>query len=114
MPTSVVRASQSLRVTPLDLPFALNNNGIGFARSSRRHRIGRARVLAVLAASPLVDITTEGHVRPRVLAVGSDWTGRLLEVVAVVEDDRLVVIHAMDARPKLIRMYAERMRDGAP
>ena len=50
----------------------------------------------------------------RVLAVGPDWTGCQLEVVAVIEQGRVVVIHAMDARPKLIRLYTERMNDDAP
>ena len=50
----------------------------------------------------------------RVLAVGPDWTGRQWEAVAVIEQGREVVIHAMDARPKLIRLYTERISDGAP
>ena len=99
---------------PLDLTLLFNNNGVGFTRSARKHRIGRARVLTVLATSPLVDITLEGDRFPRVLAVGTDWSGRLLEVVAVIERGRLVVIHAMDARPKLIRLYAEGRDHGTP
>lgn len=99
---------------PLDIAFLLNNNLIGFAQSSRRHRVGRARVLTVLAASPIVNISTEGDHRVRILAVGTDWTGRRLEVVAVIEQDRVVVIHAMDARPKLIRLYEEKVDDGTP
>lgn len=98
---------------PLDIVFLLNNNLISFTRSSRKHRIGRARVLTVLAANPIVDITAEGDHRVRLLAVGSDWTGRQLEVVAVMEQGRVIVIHAMDARPKLIRLYAEKVDDGA-
>ena len=99
---------------PLDIAFLLNNNLIGFAQSARRHRIGRARVLTVLAANPIVDITADGDHRVRVLAIGPDWTGRQLEVVAVIEQDRVIVIHAMDARPKLIRLYEEKISDGAP
>lgn len=99
---------------PLDLAFLLNNNLISFTRSARKHRIGRARVLSVLATSPLVELTADGDHRVRILAVGPDWTGRQLEVVAVIEQGRVVVIHAMDARPKLIRLYTERTSDGAP
>ena len=98
---------------PLDVAFLLNNNRIGFTRSARKHRVGRARVLAVLATSPLVEFATEGDQRVRVLAVGPDWTGRQLEVVAVIEQGRVVVIHAMDARPKLISFYTERISDGS-
>lgn len=79
-------------VGPLDVVFLLNNNLIGFTRSARKHRVERARVLTV----------------------GPDWTGRQLEVVAVIEQGRVVVMHAMDARPKLTRLYTERMNDGAP
>lgn len=99
---------------PLDIAFLLNNNLIGFTRSSRKHRVGRARVLTVLAANPIVDLTAEGDHQVRILAVGHDWTGRQLEVVAVMEQGHVIVIHVMDARPKLIRLYAERMNDGAP
>jgi hypothetical protein len=60
-----------------------------------------------------VEFATEGDHRVRVLAVGPDWTGRQLEVVAVIEQGRVVVIHAMDARPKLIRLYTEGIDDGA-
>ena len=98
---------------PLDIAFLLNNNPIGFTRSSRKHRIGRARVLTVLAANPIVDFTAEGDHRVRLLAVGSDWTGRQLEVVAVMEQGHVLVIHVMDARPKLIRLYAEKVDHGA-
>lgn len=52
--------------------------------------------------------------RIRLLWVGADWSGRLLEVIAVLEDHQLVVIHAMDAQPKLIDLYAERGRHGTP
>ena len=96
----------------VDIAFLLNNNRVRFTRSSRKHRVGRARVRTVLATNPVVDITTEGDHRARILAVGPDWTGRQLEVVAVIEEGYIVVIHAMDARPKLIRLYSERRDDG--
>ena len=97
---------------PVDIAFLLNNNRVRFTRSSRKHRVGRARIRTVLATNPVVDITAEGDLRARLLAVGPDWTGRQLEVVAVIEEGYVVVIHAMDARPKLIRLYTERRDDG--
>ena len=112
-PTPTAGFAHPHRVEPLDVAFLLNNNLISFTRSARKHRVGRARVLTVLATSPLVEFATEGDHRVRVLAVGPDWTGRQLEVVAVIEQGRVVVIHAMDARPKLTRLYTERIDDDA-
>ena len=83
----------------LDIALLLTNNRVGFAQSARRHKIGRARVLSVLALHGYVEI---------------EQSGRLLEVIAVLEDSQLVVIHAMDAQPKLIDLYAERGRHGTP
>jgi len=94
----------------IDIAFLLNNNDLGFAQSARRHRIGRARVESVLLSHTYVEIEQGG--RRRLLWVGADWSGRRLEVVAVIETQRLIVIHAMDARPKLIRLYAERFNRG--
>jgi len=38
---------------------------------------------------------------------GDDESGRAIEVIAVGEDDRLVVIHAMDLRTKFRKMCEE-------
>ena len=85
----------------------LNNNNrraLEFTQSSRRHRIGKARILAVLAEPDTV-VLTEGPAGqpPRLLVVGRDESGRALEVVVVAEVDRFVVIHAMHLRPKYRR-----------
>ena len=82
----------------------LNNNtgrALEFTQSARRHRIGKARILAVLAEPDTV-VLTEGPAGqpPRLLVVGRDGSGRALEVVVVAEVDRFVVIHAMHLRPK--------------
>lgn len=96
----------------LDIPLLLNNNQVAFTQSARRHRVGRARVLSVLELHGYVEIEQAGRIR--LLWVGADWSGRLLEVIAVVEDSQLVVIHAMDAQRKLIDLYAARGRHGTP
>lgn len=90
---------------PLDIIFLLNNNLIRFTQSARRHRIGRARVRHVLRHAQAV--TVDDGPPPRLLLVGEDHTGRKLEVIAVWEFPRLVVIHVMDARPVLVRRYEE-------
>lgn len=41
----------------------------------------------------------------RVLVLGDDATGRALEVIAIEEEGRLIVIHAMDLRRKYQHLY---------
>lgn len=59
---------------------------IRFTRSTRKHRIGRARVLAVIADAAIVrvqfDRTSDDAVR--FLFLGADETGRALEIIALV------------------------------
>ena len=68
--------------------------------------------MPVLASHPYVEIVQRG--KTRLLWVGTDWTGRLLEVIAVQEGQRLIVIHAIDARTKAIRLYTEGRDHGTP
>ena len=81
---------------------------VEFAQSARRHRIGRGRVLEVLA-DPVVVLNVpdargrQGHI----VFLGDDATGRALEVMAVATERGLLVIHAMDLRPKWRRYYEE-------
>jgi hypothetical protein len=92
----------------------LNNNEVvpvAFTQSSRRHKIGRARVRQVLADPVVVVRIEEPHdPRVRMLYLGDDVSGRALEVIAVEESDRLVVIHAMDLRDKFRKLYEEGKR----
>lgn len=89
----------------------LNNNAgvdIEFTQSARRHKVGRGRIRQVLADPvAVVRIEEESGPRVRLLFLGDDATGRALEVIAVEERDRLVVIHAMDLRAKFRRLYEE-------
>ena len=84
---------------------------VEFTQSSRRHKIGKARVRQVLANPLVVErIVEEQDPRVRLLILGDDDSGRALEVIAVEEDDVLVVIHAMDLRPKFRALYEEGKR----
>jgi hypothetical protein len=78
---------------------------VRFTSSARRHKVGRARVLAVLD-DPIAVVVVPGSPE-RVLVLGEDWTGRALEVVIVIDGDDLVVIHAMDLRTKYRGLYEE-------
>ena len=98
----------------VDLRVVLHNNEwmrVEFTQSARRHKIGKARVRQVLANPVVVDRIVEEHdPRVRLLILGDDDTGRALEVIAVEEDEVLVVIHAMDLRQKFRALYEEGKR----
>ena len=84
---------------------------VEFTQSARRHKIGKARVRWVLANPLVVDrIVDERDPRVRLLILGDDDSGRALEVIAVEEDEVIVVIHAMDLRPKFRALYEEGKR----
>ena len=55
-------------------------------------------------------IVEEQEPRVRLLILGDDDSGRALEVIAVEEDEGLVVIHAMDLRPKFRALHEEGKR----
>ena len=66
---------------------------IKFANSMRKHKMGRARVLFVM-------LTTTPSIKPsgnkqKWSWIGDDERGLNLEVVAVKENSKLTVIHAM-------------------
>ena len=77
-------------------------------QSARRHRIGRARVRQVLV-DPVAEVVlpAESGLQERLVFVGDDESGRALEVMAVRTDRGLLVIHAMDLRPKWRQLYEE-------
>lgn len=81
---------------------------VEFAQSARRHRVGRARVLAVLADPFVVlELPGGGSGDDRIVFLGDDASGRALEVMAVRISRGLLVIHAMDLRPKWRIHYDE-------
>ena len=84
---------------------------IEFAQSARKHRIGRARVRQVLV-DPVAEalLPAEEGRQERLVFLGDDATGRALEVMAVRTDRGLLVIHAMDLRPKWRTLYEEAKR----
>lgn len=73
-----------------------------FHRSAFKHGIPRAAIAhALLQPMVTVDLDVDGD-PPRVLAIGPDPAGNLLEVVWLeLADDRMMVIHAMPLRALL-------------
>lgn len=84
---------------------------IEFTQSARKHRIGRARVRQVLA-DPVAEavLPAESGMQERLVFLGDDESGRALEVMAVRTNRGLLVIHAMDLRPKWRHLYEEGKR----
>lgn len=74
---------------------------VEFTQSARRLRIGRARVRQVLA-DPVAEavLPCGSGLQERRVVLGDDELGRALELMAVRTDRGLLVIHAMDLRPK--------------
>ena len=72
---------------------------MGIADSARRHGVADADIRA--AVSVPLRLVHQGA--DRVLVIGADSTGRLLEVVVLDPNDEPVAIHAMSLRPKFYR-----------
>ncbi len=69
------------------------------ADSARRHSVTDDDIRAAVSV-PLRLVRQDDN---RVLVIGADTVGRLLEVVVLDPDDEPVAIHAMALRPKFYR-----------
>jgi hypothetical protein len=69
---------------------------VKFTQSARKHRIGKAHVLAAMdaAGEPEV-IPAEGDLDERLLWIGEDDRGVELEVIGIDLPDYLLIIHVM-------------------
>jgi len=86
-----------LRVVHVDFPPSAFKHGI--PEEAITHALGRRLVT--------VDLDEDGD-PPRVLAIGPDLAGNLLEVVWLeLADDRMMVIHAMRLRAALYGLLGE-------
>jgi len=66
-----------------------------FARSARKHRIGRAHVMHVIETVSPSDVAAVGEFDARKIWLGPDDRGIELEIVAVVLPGELLIIHVM-------------------
>jgi hypothetical protein len=89
---------------------------IRWARSARRHRVSRARIVHVIEHCGLVFVAeppagAPAGVTERLVYLGDDAEGRPLEVMAVrLEEGGILVIHAMALRQKYRAEYEEAKR----
>lgn len=87
--------------------------GLRWARSATKHRISRGRSRYVIERCVLVfdeEAPTGDRVDrdPRVVLLGDDAGGVALEVIGIeLEDESLLVIHAMPLRERYRRQYEE-------
>ena len=68
---------------------------IRFTQSARKHRIGRSRALYVIENSSPEFVSGDLFRRDKIIWVSEDDRGLELEIVAVAENDYLLVIHVM-------------------
>ena len=69
---------------------------VKFTQSARKHRIGKVHVLAAMnsAAEP-ERFPAEGNLDDRLLWIGEDDRGVVLEVIGIDLPDYLLIIHVM-------------------
>lgn len=68
---------------------------IDFSQSARKHRIGRRRVLEVIASCEPEPFLADGVDPDRVRWVGTDQRGLELEIVGVRTSLGILIIHVM-------------------
>ncbi len=68
---------------------------IRFTQSARNHRIGKSRALYVIENYSPEFVSGKSLTRDKIIWIGLDDRGLELEIVAVAENDYLLVIHVM-------------------
>ena len=68
---------------------------IRFTQSARKHRIGKGRALYVIENSSPEFVSGGSFSRDKIIWINKDDRGIELEIVALTEDDYLLVIHVM-------------------
>ncbi len=72
--------------------------------SARRHGVADENI--VHALEHVLATEDAGDDPDRWLVIGSDRAGNLLEIILLVTEDREIVVHAMDMRPKYRRLLS--------
>jgi hypothetical protein len=66
-----------------------------FTQSARKHRIGKTRALYVMNHYMPINIQSDAETKEKLLWIGQDERGLELEIVAILLDNYLLVIHVM-------------------
>jgi hypothetical protein len=66
-----------------------------FTQSARKHRIGKTRALYVINNYMPINIQSDAETKEKLLWIGQDERGLELEIVAILLDNYLLVIHVM-------------------
>ena len=66
-----------------------------FTQSARKHRIGKTRALYVINHYMPINIQSDAETKEKLLWIGQDERGLDLEIVAILLDNYLLVIHVM-------------------
>ena len=68
---------------------------VRFTRSSRKHKIDRAHALYVIDTAVPTEVSATDEFDARKVGIGADDRGVELEIVALVLEPELLVIHVM-------------------
>jgi len=68
---------------------------IRFTQSARKHRIGKTRALYVINHYMPINIQSDAETKEKLLWIGQDERGLELEIVVILLDNYLLVIHVM-------------------
>jgi len=69
-----------------------------FTQSARRHRIGKARAVFVIETEQPIQVRGVSDELDRLIWIGPDNRGLILEIEALVLPDCILVIHVMPHR----------------
>jgi len=94
-------------VTPTEY-YVLHYMDVEIHASARRHDVGDTDIRHAMAHNiVVVDLDADAD-PPKLLWIGPDEAGNLLEVICLeLEDDRLLVIHAMGLRETFFELLPE-------
>jgi hypothetical protein len=71
---------------------------VRFTRSARRHRIGKARALHVINSAEPIVVPSDDELPERLVWIGTDDRELELEIVGLLHEDELLIIHVMPYR----------------
>ena len=68
---------------------------VRFTQSARKHRIGKARVMFTINSVEPISLLNSDSGKQELIWIAKDDRGVELEILGIVEDDFLIIIHVM-------------------